>query len=241
VRETFDSSVPRIYKESPPATPYDNTEQVADHLATIERREKIRYMIAFVVTMLILGVSVAGNVLQGMSAKIEPIFVPVDITGNTMPAGIRVGTQNTYDPPEQLYVHFLAEFIRNVRAKTLDPVVDYNSLQKSRSYLGTTALNKLDGIIGAERQSVAGGALSARTIQVNIVNIVPVASGADKTRTYQARWNETLYSEIGEVVLARRLTGIFLTERIPPTDAQTVIVNPLGLYVIDFSWDRDLN
>jgi type IV secretion system protein VirB5 len=197
-------------------------------------------MIAFLVTMLILGLSVAGNVMQGMSAKIEPIFVPMDATGSTMPTGVRVGTQNSYDPPEQLYIHFLSEFVRNIRAKTLDPVVDYNNLQKGRVYLGNVAANKLDSIINSEKQNTAG-ALSARTIQVNIVSIVPVSGGADKSKTYQARWNEILYSEIGETVMTRRLTGIFLTERIPPTDAQTAVVNPLGLYITDFSWDRDLN
>jgi type IV secretion system protein VirB5 len=241
LKDTFDSIVPRTYEDEKGAeTPFDNTEQVADYLTTVERREKIRYMIAFIVTMLVLGISVAGNVLQGMSAKIEPIFVPVDITGNAMPTGVRVGTQNAYDPPEQLYIHFLAEFIRNVRAKTLDPVVDYSNLQKGRVYLGTVASNKLDSIIAAEKQAAVGG-VSARTIQANIVSIVPVSGGVDKSKTYQARWNEILYSEIGETVMTRRLTGIFLTERIPPADAQTAVVNPLGLYITDFSWDRDLN
>jgi type IV secretion system protein VirB5 len=242
VKDTFDSVVIRSYKDEPAETPFDNAEQIADYLTTIERREKIRYMIAFIVTMLILGVSVAGNVWQGISAKVEPIFVPVDVTGNTMPVGVRVGTQNTYDPPEQLYIHFLSEFIRNVRSKTLDPVVDYTNFQKSRGYVGMVALNKLESIINAEKQNQSdAGALSVRTIQVNIVSVMPVAGGSDKSKVYQARWNEILYNEIGEIIVTRRLTGTFLTERIVPADVQTVIVNPLGLYVTDFSWDRDLS
>jgi type IV secretion system protein VirB5 len=113
-------------------------------------------------------------------------------------------------------------------------------LRRGRDYLGRVASNKLDNIISAEKPASATGA-AARTIQVNIVSIVPVSGGVDKGRTYQARWIETLYNEIGETIMTRRLTGIFLTERVSPTDVQTVIVNPLGLYITDFSWDRDLN
>ena len=57
--------------------------------------------------------------------------------------------------------------------------------------------------------------------------------------SFQARWIEKTY-ENGALVSAQRFTGNFTIITQPPTDAETLRANPLGLYVHALNWGQDL-
>jgi type IV secretory pathway TrbF-like protein len=58
--------------------------------------------------------------------------------------------------------------------------------------------------------------------------------------TYQVRWEETTYSKEGVSTGAKVMTGAFTLEIVPPTDEKQLRVNPLGLFIRQFSWSKDV-
>ena len=69
---------------------------------------------------------------------------------------------------------------------------------------------------------------------VDVVSVVRVSEDS-----FQARWIEKTY-ENGALVSAQRFTGNFTIITQPPTDAETLRANPLGLYVHALNWGQDL-
>ena len=69
---------------------------------------------------------------------------------------------------------------------------------------------------------------------VDVVSVVRVSDDS-----FQARWIEKTY-ENGALVSAQRFTGNFTIITQPPTDAETLRANPLGLYVHALNWGQDL-
>lgn len=233
-------SPPNYKPKDPGLPPHVHAEQVADFVAAVDKREKLNYKIALVLTLSVLGISVCGNIMQAMSSRVETIFVPVDATSAALPTGIHSQTKGNFEPTEKMYVSFLGDLVRNIRSKTLDPVVDSNNIAKSKKVMNQMASSKLLGILEQERKLVEEKKTNAaKTIQVKIVSIVPV----NKEHSYQIRWVEILYNEVGETIEQRNMTGIFITEIIPPEKSKAglddIMLNPVGLYVTDFSWDRD--
>ena len=64
-------------------------------------------------------------------------------------------------------------------------------------------------------------------------------SGGVSDDSFQARWVEKTY-ENGALTIARRYTGLFTLIQDPPHDAETLRVNPLGIYVHSLNWGEDL-
>jgi type IV secretion system protein TrbF len=54
------------------------------------------------------------------------------------------------------------------------------------------------------------------------------------------RWEETTYNKDGVTTGIKNMTGIFTIEISPPDDEYKLKVNPLGLYIKQFSWSRDV-
>jgi len=76
--------------------------------------------------------------------------------------------------------------------------------------------------------------IGRRSRTVEIVSVTRISA-----ESFQARWLEKTY-EAGVLTAGRRFTGNFTIITQPPTDAETLRVNPLGLYVHSLNWGEDL-
>lgn len=71
------------------------------------------------------------------------------------------------------------------------------------------------------------------TIQIKISSIL------DKgTNVYQVNWQEIEMDAGGRQNIVY-MTGIFTLATIPVEDEELKRINPLGIFITDFSWDRD--
>lgn len=237
----LNNNVPNYKDPEVPKPPNATPEQIFDFLMATDKREKFNYKIALIAMTGVLAISTVGNIMQAMNRHVETIFIPVEEGSTKMPIGMRAGSQSTYQPNEKMYKHFLADYIRNVRTKTLDPVVDNNNLIRAQKYMNTVARNKLSSIIQEEKKLESNETVSsvAATIQVEIISVVPV-----KDHSYQIRWKENLYDVTGQKMKSRSMTGTFITELLTQEQSgasiEDLLVNPMGLYITDFSWDKDV-
>lgn len=232
-------SVPNYKELEEPRHPNCTPEQIFDFIISTDKREKLNYKIALIAMTGVLGLSVAGNILQAMTHKTETIFIPVEENSVKMPIGIKASTQATYQPTEKMYKHFLAEFVRKIRTRSLDAVVDSTNIANCKKFMNSVAANKLYNITQEEKKLESSQQSTVATIQVEIINIVPV----NKDRSYQIRWKEVLYDQTGQQMKVRNMTGTFITELLSQAQSgantDDILINPMGLYITDFSWDKD--
>lgn len=73
------------------------------------------------------------------------------------------------------------------------------------------------------------------TVGVDVKVVVPVSD-----TSWQIEWTETTRNASGKVIKAEDWQGTFTVSISPPTDATQIMMNPLGVYVRQFSWTQRL-
>jgi type IV secretory pathway TrbF-like protein len=70
---------------------------------------------------------------------------------------------------------------------------------------------------------------------LQLQSVLPIAAD-----TYELRWSQSIYSREGTLSAASTWTATFSLEFESPTTEDDIAINPLGIYVKDFEWHRDL-
>jgi type IV secretory pathway TrbF-like protein len=92
---------------------------------------------------------------------------------------------------------------------------------------------KMTGIVNKESPA---SRIGNETREIEITSILPISNSS-----YQIRWRETSYAADGTQKEQANMSGIFTFDIITPSDEKTLNVNPLGLYIKDFSWGKENN
>ncbi len=88
---------------------------------------------------------------------------------------------------------------------------------------------------GYERKEDPMAKVGEQTISVTPAAIVKMSD-----KTYQIRWTEDIYSKEGAPTATYRMTGLITIDFSQPSTEKEMMNNPLGLYVSDFSWSKEL-
>lgn len=167
-------------------------------------------------------------VWRSLQSSVTPYVVEVDETGAARAVAPATAT---YVASDAQIAHHLANFIQHVRGLSVDPVVVRENWLKAYAFVTTQAATTLNEYASANDPFADVGRKS-RT--VDVVSVVRVSDDS-----FQARWIEKTY-ENGALMQAQRFTGNFTIITQSPRDAETLRVNPLGLYVHDLNWGQDL-
>ncbi len=225
----FRRSLQRYGRTPEPETPYQRAGQVWDERigsARVQARNW-RWM-AFGGLLLSTGLS-GGLLWQSMQSRVVPYVVEVDRLGEAR-AVAPVGAD--YRPTDPQIAWHLGRFIVSVRSISLDPVLmrenwlsayDFVTERGSR-FLGEYA-----------RSADPFGQVGTRTVSVQVTSVVRASD-----RSFQVKWTETAY-ERGSLAGTSRWTAILSVEVRPPSSAEALRKNPLGLYVDAIDWSRELD
>lgn len=191
------------------------------------RRWRVAALGATATTLaLSIGLTIAGN-----RPAPAPLVVRVDTDGSA--AVVSRAGANSFAPGTSEYRFFLANWIKLVRAVPMDPVVIKSNWNSAYAYMTPKAANKLNAWArepGSPLSNVGGS-----TTQVQIESVLPVSENS-----YQARWQETSFTDAGAVKDIATWTCTFTVRVLPPIDDAAAYRNPLGLFIDDFNWNRDL-
>jgi type IV secretory pathway TrbF-like protein len=180
---------------------------------------------------IILGIVLAyGLIYQSSKSKIIPYMVRVNSDGS---AQVNGPIPDHYLPQQTEIKYFLNQFIKWVRIIPTDPVIFKQNWLTAYSYLRPAAAMKMTGIVNKENPA---SQIGNETREVNITSILSITNNS-----YQIRWKETSYTADGTQKELTSMSGIFTTQVIMPTDEKILNVNPLGLYISDFSWGKENN
>lgn len=199
------------------------------HLAKQARN----WRLAFFAVLALAMVAVAGLAVLANKPDPRPLYVTVDrATGQPNVMGYAAG-ETHYTPGVAEIRYFLQQWIYRVRSVPLDPVVVRQNWLQAYAFMEPVAATKLNDWARAPGSPLQK--LGAQTVSVQVDSVLPISGNS-----YEARWTETTYDKNGAVTGAAKWAATFTIDVIPPTNDRAAMHNPLGLYIRNFSWHRDL-
>lgn len=228
-------SPPQSYKpESGVETPYLRArKEWDDRLGTSVVQAK-NWRLAFMLSAL-LSLGLFGlNLYQVTQHKVVPFIVGLNQeTGE--PKIFGKVDQKPYEPREEEIRYFLSQFVQYVRAVPSDPVVIKKNWLLAYQFLRPKASTLLNSITNADEQSPLKR-IGQETATAALISVTRVAG----SESFQVRWKEARFSKNGAPVEDYTMTGVFTIEIDTPKDEETLLANPLGLFITNFQWNREL-
>jgi len=217
------------YGPSPaPETPYQKAGQVWDERIGSARVQAKNWRLMALGCLALCFFTSGALIWRSTISTVTPYVVEVDETGAAR--AVAPATQR-YKASDAQIAHHLANFMQRVRGLSIDPVVVRENWLSAYDYVTSEASTTLNEYAQANDPFADVGRKS-RT--VDVVSVVRVSGDS-----FQARWIEKTY-ESGALIKAERFTGLFNIITQPPTDAETLRANPLGLYIHSLNWGQDL-
>ncbi len=200
-----------------------------DRFSDLARGKRSWQLAAFGLLALLAAVT-GAYIRLASTSRITPYVVEVD----------RLGRAAAFGPAEQLkstdqrvVVAQLALFIRDLRSVYADPGAQKELIYRAYAYVADSARGFLDRTFADPRHDPR--VLAQRlTRQVEVGSVLQVP-GSD---TWKLQWTET---ETPRRVGQTRTSAweAYLTVKVrPPETAETILDNPLGLYITALNWTQ---
>jgi type IV secretory pathway TrbF-like protein len=211
-----------------PETPYQRAGQAWDERIGSARVQASNWRLAFFGTLLMSGGLAAGLVWQSARGTVVPWVVQVDRLGQAQTVAPAVADYRPTDP--QIAWH-LARFIEQVRRIPADAVVLRNDWLEAYKFVtdkGALALNDY------ARTSDPFAKVGKTQIAVEVASVVRASD-----TSFRIAWIERQYVDNALAATERRSAILTIVVQ-PPTDAERLRNNPLGIYVHAFNWTKEL-
>jgi type IV secretion system protein TrbF len=173
----------------------------------------------------------AGVVWLAERRVVIPYVVEVDKLGYALAAGPALRDSDVLSSDRVLRYH-LAAFVRGARSVIADPVALKRNLDQVYAYARGPAVSLLDEYYRAANPFERA---KQTTVSVDVQSLLLVSE-----RTWQVRWTETSRGLDGVVSGKTAWEAVLTVETVPPTSEETLLANPIGLYVVSLSWTRQL-
>lgn len=215
--------------ESVALSPYDRARREWDDRIGSARVQAFHWRLTAVLSLTaVLGLT-AGLVHLSANKEVKTYVIEVDVLGR--PATITL-TDATCQPSSAQSAYAIRQLVTLVRSRPQDPVVVRENWKTAYGFLAGEAIHTMNAYANADPPiRVVNGRPLARTVAIS--NVLQKSR-----RTYQVRWIETSFID-GVPQRPEAHTGLFEIETIPPRDEAEVFRNPLGIYVVSFSWSRE--
>ena len=211
-----------------PETPYQRAGQAWDERIGSARVQAKNWRLAFFGALLMSGGLAAALVWQSAHGTVTPWVVQVDKLGQAQAVAPAVADYHPTDP--QIAWH-LARFIEEVRRIPSDPVVlRQDWLQAYHFVTDRGALSLNDYARTSEPFSKVG----KTQVAVDVTSVVRASENS-----FRVAWVERHYVD-NALASTEHWTAILTIAVQPPTDAERLRQNPLGIYVRAFNWSKEL-
>ena len=211
-----------------PETPYQRAGQAWDERIGSARVQARNWRLAFFSTLLMSGGLAAGLVWQSARGTVTPGGVQIDKLGQAQAIAPAMADYRPTDP--QIAWH-LARFIEQVRRIPADAVVLRNDWLEAYKFVtdrGALALNDY------ARTSDPFSKVGKTQISVEVASVVRASDNS-----FRVAWVERHYVD-NALAATERWSAILTIVVQPPTDAERLRKNPLGIYVHAFNWSKEL-
>ena len=213
-----------------PLTPFLKAKEMWDNRIGSARVQAYNWRLTCFATLGLCFVLILGLIYQSAKSSVAPYIVEVGPGGEVLAVTKAVQANRSPNDPEIRY--FLAKWIKDVRSLPLDAVVKKQSWISAYGSMRQKAALKMNEIV---RKDDPMSNIGEETISVTPAAIVKMSD-----KTYQIRWTEDVFSKEGSPKQSYRMTGLITIDFTQPTNEKEIMTNPLGLYISDFSWSKEL-
>lgn len=180
------------------------------------------------------------------AARVVPYVVRVDQLGRVDAVA---PASPLRDPDATLIASQLAEFIRSVRTVLPPAAVGAQATLLRRGYAFVTpeAAGFLNSYLGdpAHDPRVLGMRLTREVEVTSALRVPDVSTGRRRNeddgrmQTWRLQWTETdRPTQLGDSTATTAWEGFFTLHIAPPTTAESVQQNPLGMFITSIAWTR---
>ncbi|HEX4693643.1 conjugal transfer protein TrbF [Sphingomonas sp.] len=225
----FKRSVQRYGRTPEPETPYQRAGQLWDERIGSARVQARNWrLMAFGGLALTTAMS-SGLIWQSLQSRVTPYVVEVDRLGEARAVS---EAEAGYHPTDPQIAWHLGKFIENVRSISLDPVLmrrDWLSAYEFATQRGGVFLGEY------ARAADPFAHVGEKTVSVQVTSVVRASD-----QSFQVTWTETAFDR-GAQSGVSHWTGILTIKLKPPTSADALRKNPLGVFVDAIDWSRELD
>ena len=197
------------------------------------------WQIVGICSLLIALSAVGGVIYIGSQSKFIPYVVEVPTTTHVPVVRGAVTAASEVDP--RVVEAELAQFIQNARLVTADIALQRKAIFDVYAMLlpQTPAIQKMNEYLNGSPDSDHFKLAETETQTVEITDILPQTKD-----TWQVDWIETVRDKDGTPKEPPyRMRALLTIEIIPPdtnTSEEQIQKNPLGIYIKDFSWSKQV-
>jgi type IV secretion system protein VirB5 len=224
----FRKSSIRYGRTPEPETPYQRAAQIwDDRIGSARVQARNWRLMAFGSLTLSMGLA-GGLVWQSTHGSIVPWVVEVNKLGQAQ--AIAPATAD-YRPSDPELTWYLAHFVELVRALPADPIIVRQNWLAAYDFTtpsGAQALNDY------ARTNDPFAKLGKEQIAVDVSSVIRASPDS-----FRIAWIEHRYQD-GTLADTTRWTAILTVAIQPPTDADRLRKNPLGIYVTAINWSKEL-
>jgi type IV secretory pathway TrbF-like protein len=224
----FRRPIVRYGRTPAPETPYQRAGQVWDDRIGSARVQAKNWRLAFFGTLMLSGGLAGGLVWQSARGTITPWVVQVDKLGQALTVSPATADYQPTDP--QIAWH-LARFVEEVRSIPADPVVLRQDWLEAYDYVtdkGALSLNDY------ARTSDPFSKVGKTQVAIEVSSVIRASADS-----FRVAWTERRYVD-DALAATERWSAILTIVVQPPTDADRLKKNPLGVYIHALNWSKEL-
>lgn len=222
--------------DSTSSNPYLNARRVWNAHEGDILSSRQTWQIIGILSLLIALSSVGGIVYIGQQSRFIPYVVQVDRLGQAAASGFadRASPVDT-----RVMQATLAAFIADARLVTPDVALQRSAVFRVYAFLdrnapGTTKMNEWLNTNGETPFTRA----AREVVHTEIISVLQ-----QSPESWQIDWTEQIRDRDGTLKSTSRMRALLSVSIVPPspaTDEEQIRRNPLGIYVTDFSWSKQL-
>ena len=223
--------------KEPQDNPYLNARRVWNAHEGEILSSRRTWQIIGILSLLIALSAVGGIVYIGQQSKFVPYVVAVDKLGNAT----AISRADRAAPVDSRVMQAtLAAFISDARLVTPDIAVQRASIFRLYAHLAPKdpATHKMTEFLNGSEDANPFKRAEAETVHIEITSALPQSS-----ETWQIDWIEETRNREGGLKQSVRMRALVTAYVAPPdsrTDEEQIRRNPLGIFVRDFSWAKQL-
>jgi type IV secretion system protein TrbF len=216
------------YGDTPvPETPYQRAQQAWDERIGSARVQARNWRLAAFGAMSLAFVSTGGLIWQSARGTVTPWVVEVDKLGEVRAVAPAAAGHRPTDAEIEAAV---ARFIKDVRSLSVDPIVVRDNWLRAYEFVTDKGHVALDEYA---RVNNPFAKIGTNQVSVEISSVVRASPNS-----FQVAWIEKRYED-NSPVAAERWTAILTVVIETPHKAETLLKNPLGVYVHAFNWSKE--
>jgi len=218
---------PKTQSENPYLAARQEWNERYGNLAVAAKTWRLAALLALSVCLVL----AVGAIYLASQNTLVPYVVELDRSG--LPTHVALANQGL---PSQLKTRVvraqLAQFVKDVREVVTDKALQRRAFTRAYSYLSRQhpayqRITKFHEDHSPLRDD--------ETVVVEISQILPLSANS-----WRIEWQEKSYGRGGRAISSARMAGIATVQVGEEVREETLLLNPLGLYVLDFNWSRDL-